>query len=777
MLRSANVLVRLLFALLASVVTGLLFAVAAFPVVGGLGLTAKAGADEFLVLPEELEAAPLPQRTTIQAVDGSQIAVLYRQNRVNARLQDVPELTRKAVIATEDARFYSHNGVDIKGTVRAAVENVQARGVSQGGSTLTQQYVKNALLQAAEGSKTQQDAAREVSIERKLKEARYALALERTLSKDEILERYLNIAYYGNGVYGIATAAKFYFNKPVHLLTLDEGATLAGIVQSPGRFDPVKALAGLSEPQDPAPMERLLSRRNTVLSRMLDVGFITEAQRAEAAARVHTPEKPLFRIAAVTSGCESAAFAGSFFCDYIRRVLEDTDLGAALGATREERQGKLLAGGLTIRTTLNPGIQQLAHRAAEANVPVDDTFGGEDFGPAVAVDIVEPGTGEVKAMAVNRRYSEQDLPGHTKVNLAIGGSSGFQGGSTFKAFVLAEAIRQGIPLDFTLFSPQKYTSPVFEKCVGCGPYEPQNAGDSESGTFDLRTATHDSVNTYYVQLLERTGVEGPAALAEAMGVQQFAQGRPSAPLNRGGSFVLGGNDVSPLAMAGAYATFAARGLYCPPRPIVKITDATGAELDVPKPREDCTQVLEAPVADTVNAVLRGVVDGDTRGRTGRRASIGRPAAGKTGTTNGSKAAWFIGYTPQLSTAVWMGDPGEPGRAVKEMRRVVVNGEYYPQVYGGTIPARIFSDTMRPVLENVPVAEFERPDRAALPTREATVPDVVGMRVRDAQRVLISAGFAIELSGASPDRRVSFTVPRAGREVDYGTTVTLGTSRG
>ena len=774
MLRSANAPVRLLFALLASVLTGLLFAVAAFPLVGGLGLTAKAGADEFLVLPEELETAPLAQRTRILAVDGTQLAVLYRQNRANASLEDIPEMARKAVIATEDARFYSHNGVDIKGTARAAVENLQARGVSQGGSTLTQQYVKNALLQAAEGSKTQQDAAREVTIERKLKEARYALALERSISKDEILERYLNIAYYGNGVYGMGTASNFYFGKPVQELTLSEGAILAGIVQSPGRFDPVKAL------EDPAVMERVLARRDTVLSRMVDVGFITEAERAAAAAEVHTPDKPLFRIVPVTSGCEHAAVASSFFCDYIRRVLEDTEMGASLGATREERQQKLLAGGLTIRTTLNPGIQEAAHRAAEGNVPVASTFGGEGYGPAVVVDTVEPGTGAIKAMAVNRRYSERDLPGHTKVNLAIGGSSGFQGGSTFKPFVLAEAIRQGIPLDFTLFSPQKYTSKVFDEVPGGPPYEPENAGDSESGTFDLRSATHLSVNTYYVQLLERTGVEGPASLAESMGVKQFAEGRPSAPLNRGGSFVLGGNEVSPLSMAAAYATFAARGLYCPPRAVVSITDASGTELALPE--QSCSQVLEAPVADTVNQVLTGVVSGESGAATGRRAQIGRPVAGKTGTTNGSRAAWFVGYTPQLSTAVWLGDPGAPGRFVKEMRRVVINGQYYPQVYGGTVPARVFSDTMRPVLENVEVAEFEQPDSGAIAEREVVVPDVAGLPIDDAEAALISAGFSVNDGGrvsGEPVRRGSaaYTVPRAGRELDFGSSVTLYESNG
>jgi membrane peptidoglycan carboxypeptidase len=762
-LSSSNAPLRVLYAVLASIVAGLLLAAVAFPLVGGLSLTAKAGADEFLVLPAELETAPLAQRTRILAADGSQIAVLYRQNRVSTKLADIPEAARQAVIATEDARFYSHNGVDVKGTLRAAVSNARAGGVSQGGSTLTQQYVKNALLQAADGSKAAQDAARELSIERKMKEARYALAIERTMSKDEILERYLNIAYFGNGVYGMGTAATFYFGKPVQQLTLAEGATLAGIVQSPGRFDPVKAMA------DPAVMEALLGRRATVLSRMASVGSISEADRAAAAA-----EKPVFSIRPVASGCEAPGVQAPFFCDHIRKVLETTEMGAALGKTREERQGALLAGGLTITTTLDPKTQASAQQAAEEHVPPADTFRGETYGAATAVDVVEPGTGAIRAMAVNRRYSEVPASYNTKVNLATGGSSGFHAGSTFKAFVLAEALKQGFPLSFSLFAPEEYESPVFDEFPGGPPYTPSNAGDSESGTFDLETGTHHSVNTYYVQLEERTGVEGPAALAEAMGVRQFAKGTPSAPLNRGGAFVLGGNEVSPLAMAGAYATFAARGLHCPPRAVTKITDSSGAEL--PLPAQSCTQVLEQPVADTVNEVLRGVVTGGPTGSTTRNASIGRPAAGKTGTTNESRAAWFVGYTPQLATAVWVGDPGAPGRQVKSMKDVRINGRFYDNVYGGGVPASIFRDTMRAALEGVEEVGFERPGR--LETREdVRVPVVAGLPLGEAERVLIEAGLSVGDGGRVSGSRYSrgtaaYTVPRAGRRVDIGDTVTL-----
>ncbi len=764
--------IRLGYALIASVLTGLLLAAVALPVVGGLGLTAKAGAEEFLVLPVELTTPPLAQRTRILAADGKTVlAILYRQNRVNAPLQDVPELARKAVIATEDARFYAHKGVDYKGTLRAAVENAQAGGVSQGGSTLTQQYVKNALLQAARGSKEDQERARELTLDRKLKEARYALAIEKELTKDQILERYLNIAYYGNGVYGMGTAASFYFNKPVQQLTLAEGALLAGLVQTPSRFDPVKAMS------DPVVMETLLARRDIVLNRMRDVGFITEPQRAEASAERGLPDKPLFAIQPVVSGCENPEVAAPFFCDYVRRALEDTDLGKALGNTREERQDKLLAGGLTIVTTLDPRIQEAAQKAAEDAVPIDDAFGA-----GAVVDIVEPGTGHVKAMALNRRYSEQDLPGHTKVNLAIGGSSGFQGGSTFKPFVLAEALKQGIPLSFTLYAPQTYTSKVFKDFVNgrAGPYSPSNAGDSQAGRFNLETATHTSVNTYYVQLEERVGVEPAAALAETLGVKQFKDGVPSAPLLRGGAFVLGANEVSPLDMAAAYATFAARGLYCPPRPVTQVLDSRGEQIELGGPK--CAQVLEQPVADTVNSVLTGIIDGDTRGRTGRGASIGRPAAGKTGSTNGSKAAWFVGYTPQLATAVWLGDPGAPGREVQDMRSVRINGRFYPQVFGGTIPATIWQRAMSEAMTGLPVVNFPKPGRAASDGKNVAVPDVRGLSQDEAEATLISAGFAVRKGGRVsaapvPAGDAAYTSPRAGRSVPFGTSVTLFISTG
>ena len=750
---------RLVEALIASVVSGLVLAAVAFPFVGGVGVAAKAAADEFLVLPAELKTTPLAQRSRVLAADGSLIAVLYRENRVVAPLADIPDMTRKALIATEDARFYAHNGVDFKGTTRAAVENFRADQVTQGGSTLTQQYVKNALLQAA-STRAGQEAAREDTIERKLKEVRYALAIEQELSKDEILERYLNIAYFGNGVYGMGTAAAFYFAKPVGQLTLEEGALLAGMVQRPGRFDPVKALA------DPALMERLLDRRNIVLRRMEAVGFIDEAQLAASTAVV-----PAFNIQPVQSGCENPRVAAPFFCEHVRNVLERTAVGSALGATLQERQDRLLAGGLTIRTTLDPAVQRSVQAAADEQVPREDPFQA-----ATAINSIEPGTGNIKAMAVNRYYSEQDLPGHSKVNLATGGSSGMQAGSTFKPFVLATALQQGIPLSLDIYSPNRYESDVFDNYDAEGniePYSLSNAGDSETGggTFDLRTGTWNSVNTFYVQLQERTGVEQPAALAEAMGVKQFAAGTPSAPLLRSGSFTLGANEVSPLAMAGAYATFPAHGLFCPPKAIVEVLDGDGQPIALDQ--EPCRQVMEPVVADTVTSVLRGVLDSGT----GTGARIGRPAAGKTGSTNGSKAAWFAGYTPELATTVWVGKP-----VPVNMQRVTINGRFYRQVYGGTLPAKIWQQGVGTALAALPPSQFTRVDSRAGEGGEAEVPDVRGLPYDQASDVLRDAGFGVQDGGRVSGSRVgrggvAYTAPRAGRTATPGETVTIFVSSG
>ena len=668
---------RMVLGLLLALVLGAVLAGAALPVVAGGGLAVKDRADDYLVLPTELAVPVLPQRSRMVAADGSLIAWLYLENRVTVdRLADVPQHVQRAVVAIEDSRFYDHRGVDVKGSVRAAVRNSLSGEVEQGGSTLTQQYVKNALLASAT-TDAGRTAATEVSFERKLREARYALALERQVTKDEILLRYLNIAYYGNGAHGLGTAADFYFTRSVRTLTVAQGALLAGIVQSPGRLDPV------DHP------EAALARRNVVLSRMTAAGWLTEAERVAASA------EPLgLKLRDIRSGCEAPGVAAPYFCDYVRRALEDGPLGATLGGTREERQQRLLGGGLTIRTTLDVAMQRHAQAVVTARIGADDPSG-----VAATFTAVEPGSGQVKALVVNRRYGEATQAGSTKVNLAVGGSSGMQAGSTFKPFVLAAAVEQGLPLDTTVDAPATYASPVFKTCErgDCTiPYEVSNAGDSNAGRHDVVSATHGSVNTAYLQLLERTGLERPVAIAESLGLRQFEGGAASAPLHRGGSFVLGVNEVSPLDLTAAYAAFAAHGTYCPPNPVLQVLDARGQPVALQE--QPCRQALSPQVADTVTSVLRGTIDGPSPFRTARRADIGRPAAGKTGSTNSSRAAWFAGYVPQLAAAVWVGTP-----VPTPLQDVTVGGQYFRQVYGGTLPAPIWRDVVGPVLRGVPVA--------------------------------------------------------------------------
>jgi membrane peptidoglycan carboxypeptidase len=749
-LRSQAAPVRLVLALLASIVAGLLLAGLAFPLLG-VGLVAKSSADDFLALPAELETPPVATRSRVLAADGSLLASFYAVNRITVPLSKVPATARNALIAIEDSRFYEHNGVDYKGTLRAALTNARSGRVEQGGSTLTQQYVKNALIEQATDD-AGKEAAHTDSLDRKLREARYALALERKIGKDRVLENYLNIAYYGNGTYGIGSASGFYFGLPVNKLSLAQGALLAGMVQNPTRFDPTR--------KDTSAVK---ARRDVVLTRMAELGYIDAATAAKAArSPVVVHPNP------VGAGCETAA-AAPFFCAYVLHELYDTPAGAGLGATREARSKRLLTGGLTVKTTLDPKIQAAAQKAVDSQVPA-----GDRSGAAAVSDVVEPGTGQIKAMAVDRVYGQKGNK-QTKVNLADGGSSGFQAGSTFKPFVLAAAVKQGIPLSMRMFAPQTLCTDFY---VLPGGRCPSNAGDSESGFFDVAQATHLSVNTFYIPLEEKTGIQEPAAIANAMGLRQVRDGTGATdqPLpSIYPSFVLGSFEVSPLAMAGAYATFAAHGTFCQPHAVVSITSAAGRPVKVPQ--SSCSQVLEPNVADTVTSVLRGVIDGPEPGRTGAGASIGRPAAGKTGTTNDSTAAWFVGYTPQLSTAVWVGRT-----TPSPLRHVTINGRTYRAVFGGTVPAAIWRRTMSAALQDVPVKDFAgaAPYTSTLPT--SVVPDVSNLPYIDAVDALRAAGFDPRRGGAVPAAPVpaglvAYTSPGAGSAAATGRVVLVYVSDG
>jgi membrane peptidoglycan carboxypeptidase len=647
-------------------------AVAVNVVFVGLGLAAKEASDRFLALPSRLDVPPLPQRSVMVDAEGTPIAWFYEQNRSVVPLGQIAPVMRQALVDIEDSRFYGNPGIDLRSIGRALVRS-QAGAVTgeqtqpEGASTLTQQYVKNLRLAQAR-TDAEREEVLEVSYARKLEEARYALQLADTMSKNEILEGYLNLVFFGNGAHGVQAAAERYFSVPASALTLPQAALLAGIVKNPTALDPT------DHPDD------ALERRNVVLGRMLELGHVTadEHGAATAAPLGLDPGGP-------TAGCTGP---NGYFCG---SVLDQLLADERLGKDEATRQALLETGGLTIVTTLHPRVQAAAVAA---------TARARGSRANLATAVVRPGSGEVLALAASQPFGVE--PGQTSVNLPVGGSTGFQAGSTFKVFVLAQAIAQGIPLDLELFAPQVYVGSDNGK-----PYPVANAADSESGLFTLEEATWHSVNTWYMQLQERTGISGPAALAEAMGVRR-ADG---SPLQRVPSFTLGTNEVTPLAMAGAYATFAARGKHCPPRSLVAVRQpayagaggAAAARLgDLTLSAPPCRQVLPSPVADTVTSVLTGVI---TQG-TGRNADPGRPAAGKTGTVQDFSSAWFAGYTPDLAAAVWMGDPR--GGYRYPLRNVAVGGVTYPQVYGGGVPAQTWSALVREALRGSPPRPFPVP---------------------------------------------------------------------
>lgn len=656
---------------------GFLAAGALVPVVGVVGGLTTRSLEGFESLPVTLRTPQLAQQTVIQAADGTTFATLYYQNRINVPLKQVAPIMRKAIVAVEDERFYQHPGVDIRGTIRGVLSTVTGQQV-QGGSTITQQLVKNILLNSA---KTQEEALAAVvqTPARKLREMRYALALERKFSKSKILESYLNISYFGAGAYGVEAASRRYFSKHASELTLAEASLLAGLVQQPVGYDPTR------HPQ------AATDRRHTVLTRMLRQGIITRAQMDNVEGKRVVD---LLHPSSVPNGCTGSI--APFFCDYVMQTIR-TDV--SFGATLAARDALLRQGGLVIRTTLNLRAQKAAQQAVDKAIPRTD-----GSGKAAAITLVEPGTGKIVAMAQNRLWGTSGV-GMTTYNynatMAYGGTRGMQAGSTFKAFVIAAAMEKGVPADQIVDSPKTKT---FSQFYGCGangaslfpPYTVSNS--THSGRFNMYTGTSQSVNTYFMWLEERTGVCRPTEIAALMGVTK-ADG---SPLEAVPSFVLGANEVAPVSLANAYATFAAHGKYCPAHSVISISRADKSKLSVPP--TVCRQVIARGVADAVTVMLRGVIDGPDPHRTGGTMALGRPAAGKTGTTNDSAAVWFCGYVPQLSGCAWVGDPR--GGFKYKMSDIVINGKRYTPVYGASIPGPIWKSTMKNALKYSAAQPFD-----------------------------------------------------------------------
>ncbi|MFC8453950.1 transglycosylase domain-containing protein [Kitasatospora sp. NPDC057223] len=662
-----------------SVLSGVLLAGMALPAVGALGLTAKNTAESFSDIPDDFKTPPLSQASMIYDSKGGLIAKVYERDRTVLTAEQMAPVMRQAQVDIEDARFYEHGAVDLKGVLRAVSKNAESGTTAQGASTLTQQYVKNVNVEKAGDDTAAVLEAQRKTLGRKIQELKYAIKLEEDLTKDQILTNYLNITFYGHQAYGVEAASQRYFSKSNKDLTIAEAAALAGMVQNPSQYDPVRF------------PENTLKRRNVVIDKLLENKHITADQAKEAKA---TPLGLNYKDP--QNGCITANAGMGFFCDYVRHVVKQDPL---FGKTAAERKKLWDQGGLNIYTTLDPDKQAAAQNAVTSKVKVTDTV-------SAAATMMEPGTGKILAMAQTRPYGLDPNKNQTVVNLnvdaAMGGGNGFQTGSTFKPILAAAALESGMSPTQAFPSENKIEYPQMSTCNGTWKNTAKgkdrsvgNESASEVGPYELKQAMALSVNTYFVQMEQQVGLCAMKQMANKLGISQTSKGDPFAEVP---SMVLGTLELSPLTMANVYATFAARGKYCTPVAINKITTVDGKNVDVPQ--STCSQAFSENTADALNTVLLNVTEKGTGASL--QLDDGRKIAGKTGTTDKKKAAWFSGYTPQLATSVWLGGPA----GGVEMNNINIGGHFFETVFGASGPGPIWQMAMNQALKDAPALNFQ-----------------------------------------------------------------------
>jgi penicillin-binding protein 1A len=694
-------------------------ALALLPIFGAAG----AGVNAFR---ERLDAAGvgragiphLPQSSTIYAADGTILAEIYLdENRRYVKIHKIAPVAQQAVVAIEDDSFYDHGALNFPSLMRAAITNLIAGDIEQGGSTLTQQLVKNVLIDSPEQT-----------FARKFQEAALAIRVERKYSKDHILELYMNEAYYGNGAYGIETAAETYFHTTAKDLTLAQGALLAGVIRAPGAYDPV------------ANPDAARGRRNLVLDRMAELGVIDPADAAKAQA------KPL-RIAN-----DAGVFKQKvepFFVYYIRNLILDNADGTfdAFGQRRIQRVHTLYQGGLNIYTSLDPSWQEYAQDAVDASPAIDPGRNSPD----VSLVSVRATDGAIKAMLSGKNYNRDQY------DLVWRGTR--QVGSAFKPFTLVAAFEQGFPQGKVYSSKSPLCNLAgWISASGCV----SNAeGGGDSGYLDLWSATQNSVNVVFAQLALDVGPEHIVDAAHRMGITVALDPVPS--------ITLGVEEVPTMDMAAAFATLANDGKRCNSWAVRRVEFANVPK-DAPKDERvlyqhepECEQVIKPEIAHLVTAMLQRVVCCGT----GTAANIGRPVAGKTGTAQDYTNVYFAGYTPQVSTAVWVGFANG---------QIPMDSYYGGSVFGGTVAAPIWHDFMVKAMAGFPVEGFEAPP----PPESGPVPDVVGLPIEEAERKLAHANFTPireVVQSFEPAGTVLTQTPGGGARLQLGSAVTLGVSDG
>jgi penicillin-binding protein 1A len=580
--------------------------------------------------------------TTIAALHGSVDRTIVSLARISPNLQH-------AVIATEDAGFYNHPGVDVRGIIRAAWTDIVKRETVQGASTLTEQLVKNVYagryVSNADGTTDYVLPPR--SIKEKIREALLSVKLEQSFTKDQILSKYLNTVYFGHGAYGAEAAAETYFGVHASELTVLQSASLAGVLHAPSLYDPILS-----------PYDNKF-RRDYSLDQMVRYGYLDAAKAAKLKQRAccGTIEDTIDKI--------QAPYGSAYFIDYARQYLFDR-YGSA----------RVYSGGLHVTTSLDMHLQKAAWDSVRQNLP----FTG--YNPSAALVSMDPNTGEILAMVGGRDFNR------SKLNLAtFKGGTGREAGSAFKAFTLAAALENDYSLNKYWVGPSQITinDPTCDS--SSGPWQPINAGDGEAGTFSLLQATEHSVNTVYAQLVSQLGPDKVVEMAHRLGIRS--------PLPAVCAITLGSVAINPLEMTNGYATLAARGVLHRATPLVEVANQHGVPVD--NVASGGRQVLDQNLADEVTYALRYVVLGGTG--TSARLSPWE-VAGKTGTANENVDAWFCGYTVQLVTCVWVGYP--------QGEIPLKNVEGVPSVYGGTIPAAIWHDYMAVAMEGYPAESFTTP---------------------------------------------------------------------
>jgi membrane peptidoglycan carboxypeptidase len=750
-----------------SAVAGVLVAAMVTPAIAVTSLAANNTIGLFEDLPDYLQIDNLAQKTELYATQGGQpvkFAEFYAQNRQEVSWDEVSDNAKAAAVDTEDPRFYEHGGVDVQSTFRALAQNVIGGGVQSGASTITMQYVKNVLVQKAEtlaetdpeaGKKAYAEATQE-STARKLKEMRLAIGLEKKFSKNDILLGYLNIANYGGTVYGIESAARYYYGVSAKDLSIAQAASLVATVNYPTAL----------RVDDPDNLEANKERRDVLIGNMLKHHSITQEQHDEAVA---TPVTPV--ITPSVSGCTAAQPASAaYFCDAVKYTVEKSK---EFGANPDEARRNLNRNGYRIYTTLNLDLQAKATDDMRKQIPT--TMNSIDVGSAMTS--VEAKTGRVIAMVQNTDYGNEGA-GVTSVNYNtdqdMGGSRGFQVGSTYKLVTLLDWLKEGHSVNEVVRSSNgTWTGRDFRNSCGGG----NSAGDTLTVTNDgaapgpnrtVMSGTANSTNTAFMAMASELDLCGLAQTATDVGIHN-ATGKPLSNLI---SDIIGsgGNTIAPLTMASAYATVANDGTTCTPILIDKVVLPDDTE--VTPPSANCREAVSPDVAHTAAYALAGVMSA-----TGAPANTndGTPLIGKTGTTDKAKDTWFVGSSTEVTTAIWVGSSS--GQQIRQRNTKLPGGQLM-----STARFAVWKPFMQSVNAVYKGQAFPGPAAELTKTPTVQVPDVEGMSPAAAQSAIEAAGLSFAQGGARssssvPAGEVSGSDPGAGANAARGSTVTVFTSSG